>query len=102
MMIRPLFKEVQDTYVGVKPIQNEDWGLFPNPSNGEITLTIPENQGELELFVYDVAGRVVYDTKELTSPGTIQLPEKLTAGVYFIELRNKKEKLGKIKQLILN
>ena len=79
-----------------------DWGMYPNPSNGFITLTFPDNQFDIQLFVYDVSGRVVYNTSELTHQGTIQLQEKLTAGLYFIELRSKEGKLGNIKQLILN
>jgi hypothetical protein len=81
---------------------NQDWGMYPNPSSGEIIFTLPENQTNIQLFVYDVSGRVVYNTKELTSHFAIQLNEKLTAGAYFIELRNKEGKLGNIKQLILN
>jgi len=102
MMIRPLFQEFQDTYVGLKPIVNQDWGMYPNPSNGEITLTLPENQTNIELFVYDVSGRIAFNVNELNSQITIDLKENLSAGVYFIEMRNKEGKLGNIKQLILN
>ena len=102
MMIRPLFQEVQDTYVGVKPIHIEDWGMYPNPSNGEITITLPENQKNIELFVYDVSGRIVFNMKKMNSQITIDLKEHLTAGVYFIELRNNEGKLSNIKKLIMN
>jgi hypothetical protein len=102
MMIRPLFQEFQDTYVGLKPIMNQDWGMYPNPSNGEITITLPENQKNIELFVYDVSGRIVFNVNELSSQITIDLKENISAGVYFIEMRNKEGKLGNIKQLILN
>jgi len=102
MMIRPLFQEVQDTYVGVRPIVNQDWSMYPNPSNGEITLTLPENQSNIELFVYDVSGRIVFNANELKTQITFDLKENLSAGVYFIEMRNKEGKLGNIKQLILN
>ena len=101
-MIRPLFQEFQDTYVGLKSIVNQDWGMYPNPSNGEITLTLPENQTNIELFVYDVSGRIVFNVNELSSQITIDIKKNLSAGVYFIEMRNKEGKLGNIKQLILN
>jgi hypothetical protein len=102
MMIRPMFQEVQDTYVGVKPILNQDWGMYPNPSNGEITIRYPDNQNDIQLFVYDISGRVVYNVSELTSLMTIDLKKQLTAGAYFIELRNKNGKLANIMKLILN
>jgi uncharacterized repeat protein (TIGR03803 family) len=60
---------------------NEQISIYPNPSNGSISIANSSNIDELK--VSDVLGQVVYETKPHTTNTTLILDK---AGVYFITL----------------
>jgi hypothetical protein len=57
------------------------FSVFPNPSNGTITLYNPNNTIE-KLEILDTAGRVVFSNSSITSNQSINI-ETLSNGVYF-------------------
>lgn len=71
------------TYInGIANNQNSSqFSVFPNPSNGTITLHIPNNTIE-KLEILDTAGRVVFSNSYVTSNQSINI-ENLSNGVYF-------------------
>lgn len=56
--------------------------LYPNPSNGEFTISGEFNKGAIE--VTDITGKVVY-TSEITSGAKINL-NTVKSGIYFVKL----------------
>ena len=60
--------------------------VFPNPNNGDFTISLPETRNT-HLKVMNVLGEIVYDRMLSDIHNTISLPNKPT-GIYFIELEN--------------
>ena len=67
---------------------------YPNPSDGQINLTISNLTEDASLSIYDMIGQQVYSIKIM---GTGQVQEMydltfLTKGIYILELRNKQNR----------
>ncbi len=65
------------------------WTVFPNPSNGDITLLYGGESGKVGLEIYDMTGRLVYTGQEvigLGAPAQLQLAGKLAPGTYVIRM----------------
>jgi hypothetical protein len=62
--------------------------IFPNPSGGELTVTLPSSQASTELWIYNVVGEYVYKQEALNSnqPVHIDLTDK-PDGMYFITVK---------------
>lgn len=58
--------------------------VYPNPSNGNVTISISEQTAEAALLVFDGAGRVV-GTEQLQNAET-SIDLDLPAGLYFLRL----------------
>ena len=69
--------------------------VYPNPSNGGITIS--SNSTIDELKVTDILGQIVYEAKPSTVNTTLQLDN---AGVYFISITAGKE--SNIKKVIIS
>lgn len=68
--------------------------IYPNPSNGKISLKFNESIENLSLNVFDVMGRVVYNSNYSKSIKHIDLDlNTLVSGVYFVHLV---DSLGKL------
>ncbi|HLG36175.1 MAG TPA: T9SS type A sorting domain-containing protein [Bacteroidia bacterium] len=66
--------------------------IFPNPSDGNIQLTLPETMDELQCEIIDVLGARVLETNLVASRGQSFLNlSALSKGVYLIRIRSKKE-----------
>lgn len=95
-------RKIPATTAAVNEINIEDHvSVFPNPSNGQITLT---NTGETIYTVklYNELGQEVIKTEKLegNESGKILDLQHLQAGVYFIELVNSEGRI--VKKLALN
>ncbi len=82
------------TTLGVPSISNvTNLSIYPNPSNGQITIEWSVNSGllsEVRMSIYDELGQVVYDNTETQTVGknTKQLNlESLAAGVYTLRMQ---------------
>lgn len=62
--------------------------LFPNPNSGDFTLFIPQIEGQAQIEIYDVLGRIVYSEKSREWVNhTIEISNlDLSAGNYFVKL----------------
>jgi hypothetical protein len=60
--------------------------VFPNPSNGHITLKVPENSELQVIEIYSIRGNLVYDTKDLNVQ-QFEVPLELEKGTYLITTR---------------
>lgn len=71
--------------VGLSELTAIDFSIFPNPSNGDFTLSIGVDFLLAEVQIFDLSGRSVFQKSELTSNEiTINLNE--SSGVYLLNL----------------
>lgn len=79
------FTDCSDSTIGISPVNSELVNIFPNPTNGNISI---QSQTELKsITVIDALGSMIY-SDQLTSTRT-QL-SILTPGFYFINLTDNK------------
>lgn len=67
-----------------------DFDVFPNPSNGQITINVSENIGNYTVTVHNLVGAVVYSDPISQQTSSINL--NLKTGFYFVSLHNKAQK----------
>jgi len=85
--------EVPDsiTMSGIPMItNNNNISIYPNPNNGNFTISNHLNLSNNELQIIDVLGRVVYKTTLSGDNNSIDV-SYLSDGVYFYQLTNNKE-----------
>ena len=80
--------------LGVENVKNaiSNLNIYPNPSNGQITIEWSVNSGQsaVRISIYDELGQVVYDDTETQTVGknTKQLNlESLAAGIYTLRMQ---------------
>ena len=62
------------------------FSVFPNPSNGQMTLNIDRAFGEGQIRIFDINGRSVYN-QDATLQGSINIDaSRLTTGVYIMNI----------------
>ncbi len=69
-------------------LSNVEMGIYPNPTNGEFTMTINGYTGAVNMQVIDLAGQVVYTEKleaDMNFTGKFNM-QTLAKGVYYIKL----------------
>jgi microcystin-dependent protein len=59
--------------------------VFPNPSNGEFTLTLPAFKGQAQVALKTLQGRTVF-RKAVGQQQSKLAPGKLTTGVYLLQV----------------
>lgn len=63
--------------------------MYPNPSNGEVTLQLADGHGEYTVQVSDISGRII--STATTSKSTYIIEKNgLTTGVYFVRVADTK------------
>lgn len=85
-----------ETYstIGIEELEKIDFNIYPNPSNGKVTLTNLSSQfGTYDIRVINLLGQTVYSKTNISSAThQVNLDSK---GVYFFEMLEGKEKLRK-------
>jgi len=65
------------------------FGIFPNPTSGEVTIQISSDLEDVNMQVFDATGRVVFAQDNLIVQGSISLDfSYLSTGTYTIMLSN--------------
>jgi hypothetical protein len=68
--------------------------IFPNPTNGQVTVNLTGNEKPLRISVYSLTGQVLYQDKlDGSVEGKVLDLNFLNKGVYFIEIQTGKSKL---------
>lgn len=71
--------------IGIASIEQERWQVYPNPTNGYITLKTTEVFKNMPVEVYSPLGRLIYQANLSGKKLTIDL-NKYPAGIYIIRL----------------
>lgn len=79
----------RDTTVGVDVVDDGDFNLWPNPTTGELFISMPVDD-EVQVLVVDAVGRIVLqrDCRDERRQGLQISLAGLPAGVYTLQLRN--------------
>ncbi len=76
----------------------KDFTLFPNPNTGSFRISFqPENNDKIEIIVYDMSGRNIYNKSFLNSgmfDQELQM-NTISSGIYFVNIQNGSKKLVK-------
>jgi hypothetical protein len=64
----------------------EEIALFPNPSNGNLSLVVPGKGGLLDIRITDIAGKEVYSNSVEITDEPVELKLDLDPAIYTVEL----------------
>ena len=70
--------------VGLDQINISDMNVFPNPTNGEVNVTMPENL-MVDVQIFDAQGKLVAEQMNVTNNGKLNI-SNVTPGVYMVRL----------------
>lgn len=70
--------------VGLDQINISDINVFPNPTNGEVNVTMPENMN-VDVQIFDAQGKLVAEQMNVTNNGKLNI-SSVTPGVYMVRL----------------
>src|SRR5690606_5625176 len=73
--------------VGIDEFNTINFSMFPNPTNGTVTITTPELISNATIDVLDATGRLISTT---TMTGSVHNLENtnLESGIYFVRIRS--------------
>ncbi len=78
--------------------QFKDFALFPNPNTGSFKISFkPETNEQIEIIVYDISGRNIYN-KTFQNSGMFDQElflNTISSGVYFVNIQNGESKMVK-------
>lgn len=65
-----------------------DWSVFPNPTNGEVSIVAPREKGTVTLELIDMTGRTVYSSQQVFhANGAHHIPlSGITPGTYALRM----------------
>ena len=70
--------------VGLDQINISDMNVFPNPTSGEVNVTMPENMS-VDVQIFDAQGKLVAEQMNVTNNGKLNI-SNVTPGVYMVRL----------------
>jgi len=82
----------------VSELENNDWMIFPNPSNSDATIKWNNNKVD-EIFITDTNGKLI-SKKSVLDVNEFQV-ENLESGIYFVNLYIQNEQIASKKLIIL-
>lgn len=77
--------EYVDIVSNVTELENKSFSVYPNPTNGDITLQFPEKQENAVINVYNSIGKMVMSTS-IAQTDRFSLSIEDNPGVYFLEI----------------
>jgi|GEM_PF-1835821 outer membrane protein assembly factor BamB len=88
---------VKDCSSGIEQMQNITFIIYPNPSNGDITIMIPDKSaGSLFIEIQDMTGNIVFSNMLHCTESTCRIHlDHMPAGVYFISVESRGKRTTK-------
>ncbi|MGJ8593931.1 MAG: PKD domain-containing protein [Aquaticitalea sp.] len=93
----------EDGVLSVNDFNFDDFLIYPNPFTNKVSLRMPLNfNGDIDIKIYDLNGRMVLETSEINVNGSVILNnlDKLENAPYFIEVMILGTGVSVIKRLI--
>ncbi|WP_031428810.1 PQQ-dependent sugar dehydrogenase [Flavimarina sp. Hel_I_48] len=92
-----IYAVVDQNALGLNQKQLQNIALYPNPANGVLNVSLGENEGNVNLAIFDILGKKVLE-KSITSAKSRVNISNLKKGIYFAtiesaELRSYTQKL---------
>jgi len=66
---------------------NDDFSVYPNPTNGIVRIQFVSNQSNANLLIFDSTGRQIFHRSNITTNSIWWNPEGITTGSYFVSVR---------------
>jgi hypothetical protein len=90
-----------DISTGISSVASDGSGMeiFPNPSSGNVTLSVSSADAMAMVKCFDVAGKEIFTVNKMTIGGKIVLEEtnELAEGIYFLEVMcGEERRVGKL------
>jgi len=86
-------------WVGIDNVDNHGFEIYPNPSNGRISIRLKEPLNETGIRIADASGKTVFSENLANSSELIQLKLDLAEGIYMLTLTSGKNTFTK--QLVI-
>jgi len=99
-----LCKSISDTVtinaIGIEDVNSSVFNVYPNPTNGELTIQTSENIIVESVFLVNTMGKIVLNKKIKNGVKKLSLTtDRLPSGVYHLNLKTQKRSY--VKQIIL-
>lgn len=101
LMMRPVFiSEKEDPWLGTEEnaITELDFIIHPNPSNGQVFLSLEGQIGSLQVELLDIQGRMIQDFTSVQ--GTVDL-SSMSDGLYLLRVINPRSGASGVRRLLL-
>lgn len=99
---QPSARPVDSGPSNVKAIENKDIAVMPNPNNGSFQIMVTRNEkavGVKEVKVFDIMGKVVWETGPSTNNVFVVDITGYAAGIYYVKSTNEFDEIS-MKKLI--
>lgn len=81
----------QEQVLGIqKHVEQKQAWMYPNPSNGKLTIQTTAESEALQFTLLDMAGKIIYETGITTHNNTCDLILPYDAGVYLVSLKDRR------------
>ncbi|MFT6500168.1 MAG: hypothetical protein ACJASQ_000275 [Crocinitomicaceae bacterium] len=70
----------------ISELEEVDFTVYPNPSNGTFTIDLPEVEGEVEIEIVDLSGRVIF-SETYFNTDRIQIDLDESNGMYVLKTK---------------
>lgn len=99
--------DLTENTLSIDTFSSEDLKVYPNPFYNTIEINFAEADisNEIDLIIYDIKGRLIYELNGLeiiNNRTLIENLEEIPIGTYFIKISDNKNKNSFVKQLIKN
>ena len=74
-------------HTGLSEVNDNIARIYPNPNKGTFVIELKNNSKNAEVKLFDLAGRLVYNSKETSSTIHINL-NQMNAGMYVVEVKS--------------
>ena len=74
-------------FTGLESLNNADFTIYPNPGNGIFNVKF-SNNGDYDVDVFDVSGKLVYHINQLSSANNNLNLSNLEKGGYHVRISN--------------
>lgn len=72
--------------LGINKAQLLNFSMFPNPSNGQVTLQLPSDANQAQVNIFDYLGKTLLQKSINSSNNTLDV-SNLTTGIYFVRIQ---------------